>query len=119
MECNYCGNKVKDNTIYCPNCGEKVDTKKKNTKKEEKSEVVVVDENKNTKTDQSSDYSFLWGLLGYFVPIVGLVLFLVWREEKPKDSKAAGIGALIRAVMMVIALVITIVLIFYSALFNV
>ena len=37
---------------------------------------------------------FLWGLLGCCIPVVGLVLFLVWRDEKPKTAKAAGIGAL-------------------------
>ena len=26
---------------------------------------------------------------------VGLILFLVWRDNKPKNAKAAGIGALI------------------------
>ena len=37
----------------------------------------------------------LWGLLGCCVPIVGLVLFLVWKDTKPKTAKAAGIGALV------------------------
>lgn len=34
---------------------------------------------------------FLWGLLGCCIPIVGLVLFLVWKDTKPKTAKAAGI----------------------------
>ena len=38
---------------------------------------------------------FLWGLLGCCIPIVGLVLFLVWKDQKPKTAKAAGIGALV------------------------
>ena len=38
---------------------------------------------------------FLWGLLGCRIPIVGLVLFLVWKDQKPKTAKAAGIGALV------------------------
>jgi len=36
-----------------------------------------------------------WGVLGFFIPIVGLVLFLVWRNTKPNCAKVAGIGALI------------------------
>jgi thiol:disulfide interchange protein len=36
-----------------------------------------------------------WGLLGCCIPLVGLILFLVWRNEKPADAKTAGIGALI------------------------
>ena len=42
---------------------------------------------------------FLWGLLGCCIPIVGLVLFLVWKDQKPKTAKAAGIGALVCVVM--------------------
>jgi hypothetical protein len=37
----------------------------------------------------------LWGLLGCCVPIAGLVLFLVWKDVKPKTAKAVGIGALV------------------------
>ena len=38
---------------------------------------------------------FGWGVLGCCIPIVGLVLFLVWKDTKPKTAKAAGIGALV------------------------
>lgn len=41
---------------------------------------------------------FLWGLLGCCIPVVGLVLFLIWKDQKPKTAKAAGIGALISVV---------------------
>lgn len=44
---------------------------------------------------------FLWGLLGCCIPIVGLILFLVWKDQKPKTAKAAGIGALISVIAMV------------------
>lgn len=45
---------------------------------------------------------FLWGLLGCCIPVVGLVLFLVWRDNKPKTAKAAGIGAIAGVVVCVI-----------------
>ncbi|MCI8864270.1 MAG: hypothetical protein HFG60_03130 [Lachnospiraceae bacterium] len=38
---------------------------------------------------------FLWGLLGCCVPIVGLILFIMWKDQKPKTAKAAGVGALV------------------------
>ncbi len=49
---------------------------------------------------------FLWGLLGCCIPIVGLILFLVWKDQKPKTAKAAGIGALISVVVAVISYII-------------
>ena len=42
---------------------------------------------------------FGWGLLGFLIPIAGLVLFLVWNSSKPKTAKAVGIGALISVVL--------------------
>ena len=45
---------------------------------------------------------FLWGLLGCCIPVVGLVLFLVWRDEKPKTAKVAGIGALVSVILTIL-----------------
>ena len=45
---------------------------------------------------------FLWGLLGCCIPVVGLVLFLVWRDETPKTAKAAGIGALVSVILTIL-----------------
>ena len=36
-----------------------------------------------------------WGVLGFFIPLAGLILFLVWKNDRPADAKYAGIGALI------------------------
>ena len=53
---------------------------------------------------------FLWGLLGCCVPIAGLILFLVWKDQKPKTAKAAGIGALVCVIVGVIYYILMIVL---------
>ena len=39
--------------------------------------------------------SFGWAVLGFFIPLVGLILWLVWKDSKPKNAKMAGIGALV------------------------
>jgi len=36
-----------------------------------------------------------WSILGFFIPPVGLILFLVWIGISPKKAKSCGIGALI------------------------
>ncbi len=36
-----------------------------------------------------------WGILGFLIPIIGLILYCVWKNTKPKSAKVAGIGALI------------------------
>lgn len=59
---------------------------------------------------------FLWGLLGCCIPIVGLILFLVWKDTKPKTAKAAGIGALVCVVLAVIYYIIMFVIVGAAAL---
>ncbi len=49
---------------------------------------------------------FLWGLLGCCIPVVGLILFLVWKDQKPKTAKAAGIGALVSVILSVVFYII-------------
>lgn len=80
--CKNCGKEVFDSNAVCPHCG---------AAPEMKPAVTVTDKG-----------GFWWGLLGCCIPIVGLILFLVWRDTKPKTSKAAGIGALVGAVCIVL-----------------
>ncbi len=54
---------------------------------------------------------FLWGLLGCCIPIVGLILFLVWKDTKPKTAKAAGIGALVCVGLSIVYYIIVFVII--------
>lgn len=39
--------------------------------------------------------NFGWAVLGFFFPLIGLILYLVWTNTKKKSSKQAGIGALV------------------------
>ena len=48
--------------------------------------------------------SFGYAMLGFFVPIAGLTLYLVWHDTLPLRAKSAGKGAL-AAVIFNIALV--------------
>lgn len=89
MYCSNCGKKLEGEADYCLNCGKKITT---DPKKE-------IEEN-----------TFGWGLLGFLIPLVGLILFLVWKTEKPKASKSAGIGALIGSAGVVLFVVIIIIL---------
>ena len=51
---------------------------------------------------RAADSSIGWGILGFLIPIVGLILFLVWRNKKPNSAKVAGIGAIIGFVVNLI-----------------
>ena len=76
--CKKCGAEIDDQAVICPKCGVQ--------------QTTVVEDNGG----------FLWGLLGCCIPLVGLILYLVWKDTRPKTSKAAGIGALVSVVCLVI-----------------
>ena len=46
--------------------------------------------------------SFGWAVLGFLIPIVGLVLYIVWRTEKPRSARMAGLGALVSVIASVV-----------------
>jgi zinc transporter ZupT len=53
-----------------------------------------------------------FAVLGFFFPIVGLILWLVWRENLPRKAKSCGKGALVGALIWVALYVLIIVLAF-------
>ncbi len=68
MYCKNCAQEIDDKAVVCPHCG----------------------------VSQTVDSGgFGWGLLGCCIPLVGLILFLIWKDTKPKSAKSAGIGALV------------------------
>lgn len=86
--CRNCGKEIDDKAVICTNCGAAVE---ENLKK-------VVSSEKDTG-------GFGWGFLGFLFPLIGLILYLVWKDEKPITAKAVGTGALVGFVFEIIALI--------------
>lgn len=86
--CKNCGQQIDNQAAICPNCG-------------------VAQNAKPAVTDNGG---FGWGLLGCCIPIVGLILFLVWKDSKPNTAKAAGIGALVSVGISIVYYILTIAL---------
>ena len=75
--CRNCGSQVLDEAVVCVKCGSSQGDIKVNNDKG----------------------GFWWGLLGFVAPLAGLVLFLVFKDDKPGISKSCGIGALVGAIL--------------------
>ena len=86
--CKSCGAEIHDQAVVCPHCGVAQETK-----------PAVVDNG-----------GFGWGLLGFCIPLVGLILYLVWKGEKPRTAKAAGKGALISVIIYVVFYVLMVII---------
>lgn len=57
----------------------------------------------NVKPEEPVDHGSIgYAILGFFVPLIGFILFLVWRNEKPTSSKQCGIGALISFILGIV-----------------
>ncbi len=75
--CNNCGSEIDDNASVCVSCGV--------------SQKQVVDNG-----------GIGYGLLGFCIPIVGLILFFVWKNEKPNTAKALITGFAVNVALGII-----------------
>lgn len=53
-----------------------------------------------------------WGILGFFIPIVGFILWLIWKDEHPARAKSAGIGCLVSVCLGVVGSILYIIILF-------
>lgn len=106
--CKYCGKEIADNVAVCPNCGADLSM-------ETQSQPSMNSFNNNAQQVYTGS-TVGWGILGFLVPIVGLILFIVWNKgfDKPK-GKAAGIGALVSVILSVVSYIIYFVIFIVAA----
>ena len=94
MYCSNCGNKINDNERYCPYCG------------------VEQNSTSNVSTSNDDTGSIGWGVLGFFIPLVGIILYCVWRNEKPLNAKVSLKGAIISIIAYVVLIIVYVICIF-------
>ncbi len=49
---------------------------------------------------------FLWGLLGFLVPVPGLIFYLFMRKNFPRNAKACAIGIILGVAALVLFIVV-------------
>jgi len=93
MFCAYCGRELNDMADVCLGCGHAV---------------------KNKACQDSSSIGWWW--LGFFFPMIGLILWCVWTGVAPLKAKRVGWGAFI-GVLSQIALTIIFFIIYFAIIF--
>lgn len=123
MYCRNCGQELNENDRVCPACGTPVDNVKDEQRYSSDRETAhgaphngpQTYEYKADRTASQQTYNYSgpdyqpsedsgsvgWGFLGCCFPLVGLILFLVWKDNKPRSAKSAGIGAIIGLVLFI------------------
>lgn len=90
MYCKNCGKEIDDNTSVCSYC-------------HFVQESAEYQDTVNTQRSASVDKGGIgYEILGFCIPVVGLVLFLVWHDEKPNSARAAGKGALVSVILGIV-----------------
>ena len=82
MYCRYCGKQIEEDARFCPNCG--------SAQQEERQAPPP----QQRYVDPNDAPSGGFAVLGFFFPVVGLILFLVWQDTMPQRAKSCGKGAL-------------------------
>ena len=86
MFCKNCGEQIDDKAFVCPKCG-------------------VATGNTTSNAVDASSVGF--SILGFFLPLIGLIMWLVWKDSMPLRAKSCGKGALIGVIVEVVLGVIS------------
>ena len=78
MYCKTCGKEVNDNAEICPHCGCRL---------------------KGVSVKEEDTSNAGWAVLGFFFQLIGLILYLVWKDQYPLRAKSVGKGALIGVIV--------------------
>lgn len=85
-----CGAQIDDNAVVCPNCGTATDN--------------YAPQNRPAATQDGKSAGF--AVLCFFFPVVGLILYLVWKDSLPLRAKSCGKGAIIGVIVYVVFVII-------------
>ncbi len=77
MYCSNCGKEVNDQAVVCIHCG------------------CAIENKKTSLASQEDAPNTGFAVLGFFIPLAGLILYLVYKDTAPQKAKSAGKGALI------------------------
>ena len=127
MFCFKCGNQIDDASTVCPFCGAQ------QNQNLNKNQYQNAGQNQNEAYDtpqynyqppavplKEDKPSFGFALLGFLIPLVGLILYVAYHDNEPKKAKSAGKGALISVIIRVFLIIVFLVLYLFgiSSLFD-
>lgn len=101
MYCRQCGKELPDGAQFCPYCGAASNAENaggQNAARQNGSDNGYAAPPyppypPRPYPNPQDIYSGGWIALGFFFPLVGLILYLVWQTELPNRARACGKGA--------------------------
>ncbi len=89
MYCKNCGKQIPDGTNWCPECGQDL----RNIQPYQV-ETPHQQPNYQQQPIEIDKPSAGLNVLSFLFPVVGLVLYIVWKDTKPQKAKGCGKWAL-------------------------
>ena len=115
MNCKWCGNVVGENDKFCQHCGGNL----MNTNVSENIQTSNFTRNQNNNFTQSTNneekVNVWFVILSVFIPLAGLIIFLVKKDDDKKTAKASGIAALISFGVSILLSIVSVVTLITSA----
>lgn len=98
--CKFCGTKIDNDSLVCPECGKQLKENKKENKEENKKEnkKEVISEKKEVQKKFYEQQWFMWVMLVLFAPVG---IFLMWRFN---DKMTKGIKIILSIVFAILFL---------------
>ena len=79
--CRQCGKVLEEGDDYCPKCG---------------APQHDAPSYETPSSSAAADRGGIgWTILGFFIPLAGLIIYLLWKDQKPNTAHMAGLGALV------------------------
>ena len=101
MICKWCNKEVQNNSQFCVHCGKELNDNINHL------DSNMVGENQSVMSTNSNEkVNIGLVILSWFIPLVGLILFLTNRKEKSKTAKACGICALVSFILNFIIIIV-------------
>jgi len=101
-----CGTKMQSGNIFCINCGSRLSAQPAGAEQPQQDAPTQPYERRGYENDSSS---IGFAVLSFFFPVVGLILYLVWRENLPLRARSSGRGAIIGAIVNVVIVIISVI----------
>lgn len=92
MYCQKCGNQVNDNDQFCPSCGAPTNS------------ATINRETQNYNQNNGDESNLGYAILGFFIPIAGIILYFVWKSEFPLKARSCMRGFMVGVAVYVVGI---------------
>lgn len=115
MYCTHCGKEIDDNANFCSYCGATLtaDTQFNQNPDAQYYAQRGYQGKGSSQPLEQDDSNMGFSILCFLFPVVGLILYLVWRDQYPLKARSCGIGALVSVIVYFAIIILAILVLIF------